>query len=226
VGGNGSIASNCYATGAVTGGIDVGGFAGINISVITDCYAIGHVAGSSNVGGLAGENTDGGTVQGCYWDTQTTGSSSGYGHSDSAFSGSGLTTAQMKLASSFIGWDFVNVWSVDSSVNNGYPFLGSAIPTSVKEAGPASPQYSSLFQNYPNPFNPVTTIRFALPQRSEATLTVFNTLGQRVAILASGEMAAGAHEVRFDGSRLSSGVYFYTLRVGSFVQTKKLLLMR
>ena len=84
----------------------------------------------------------------------------------------------------------------------------------------------ALEQNYPNPFNPSTTIRYGMPHKSAVQLTVFNTLGQQVATLVQGEQEAGYHEVRFDGSGLSSGVYFYRLQAGDFVQTRKLLLIR
>ncbi len=80
--------------------------------------------------------------------------------------------------------------------------------------------------NYPNPFNPSTTIRYGLPLRSMVTLTVFNALGQQVAILEQGEKDAGYHEVRFDGTGLASGVYFYRLRAGDLVQTRTLLLIQ
>ncbi len=87
------------------------------------------------------------------------------------------------------------------------------------------PLVYSLSQNYPNPFNPSTTIRYGLPHKSAVQLTVFNTLGQEVARLVNGEMQAGNHEARFVASGLSSGVYFYRLRAGDFVETKKLLLV-
>jgi hypothetical protein len=83
-----------------------------------------------------------------------------------------------------------------------------------------------LEQNYPNPFNPSTTIRFGLPDRSHVTLTVFNTLGQQVAVLQNGELEAGYHEVRFDGTNLAGGMYLYRLQAGNYMATKKVVLLR
>ncbi len=83
-----------------------------------------------------------------------------------------------------------------------------------------------LSQNYPNPFNPSTTIRYGLPNKTTVQLSVFNTLGQQVAQLVNGDMEAGYHEVRFDGSKLASGVYLYRMQAGSYVETRKLLLVR
>jgi hypothetical protein len=96
----------------------------------------------------------------------------------------------------------------------------------VRQVGSSPPGELVLNQNYPNPFNPSTNIRYALPERSHVTLTVFNTLGQQIASLVDEDQAAGNHDVRFDGARLASGVYFYRIQAGSFVQTKKLLLLR
>ena len=84
----------------------------------------------------------------------------------------------------------------------------------------------SLEQNYPNPFNPTTTIRYGLPQGVIVTLTVYNTLGQKIAELVHGLQEAGYHEVRFDGTNFASGVYFYRIQAGGFVKTRKLLLLR
>ncbi len=93
-------------------------------------------------------------------------------------------------------------------------------------ASGGTPVEFALSQNYPNPFNPTTTIRYSLPGRVQVTLSVYNTLGQRVAQLISGERAAGTHEVQFNASGLASGVYFYRIQAGAFVQTRKFLLLR
>ena len=101
------------------------------------------------------------------------------------------------------------------------------LSTGVSEHGTSlSPGSYGLSQNYPNPFNPSTTIRFALPQRSHATLVVFNMLGEKVAELVNGEIDGGYHEVRFDGTGLASGVYFYRLEAGNDILTKKFTLIR
>ena len=88
------------------------------------------------------------------------------------------------------------------------------------------PTQYSLMQNYPNPFNPTTTIQFELPEKSDVVLDVFNILGEKVATLINEEMSAGAKKVVFNAAGLSSGVYFYRLKAGNFVEVKKLTLLR
>ena len=98
--------------------------------------------------------------------------------------------------------------------------------TSAVERIDGIPVAYEVMQNYPNPFNPSTNIRYGLPRKSQVTLSVFNTLGQEVANLVHGEYEAGYHEITFDASGLPSGVYFYRLKAGDFMQTKKSLMLR
>ena len=83
-----------------------------------------------------------------------------------------------------------------------------------------------LSQNYPNPFNPSTTIQFALPQAAFVTLEVFNVVGERINLLVSQELNAGKYNYEWNGLTLTSGVYFYRLQAGSFVETKKMILLK
>lgn len=90
----------------------------------------------------------------------------------------------------------------------------------------SAPREFRLDQNYPNPFNPTTTIEFALPATQLTTLKVFDVQGREIATLVDQQLEAGTHAVRWDAGILPSGVYFYRLQAGTFVQAKKLLLMR
>lgn len=88
-----------------------------------------------------------------------------------------------------------------------------------------------LDQNYPNPFNPETTISYRLPKSSEAELTIYNMLGQKIKLLVRTKQAAGDYQVVWDGrsdsgKQVSSGVYIYQLKAGEFVRVKKLVFMR
>lgn len=83
-----------------------------------------------------------------------------------------------------------------------------------------------LFHNYPNPFNPVTQIKYRLVKTENVNLSVYNSFGQKVAILINKKISPGTYTVKFDGSGLPSGVYFYRLKAGAFEQTRKMLLLR
>ncbi len=100
--------------------------------------------------------------------------------------------------------------------------------TAVESPAPKHyPQAFRLEQNYPNPFNPTTTIRYELPAAAKVRLTVYNTLGQKVAVLVNQKQSAGSHVITFNASRLSSGVYFYRLKVdGRYSATRKMILLR
>ena len=88
------------------------------------------------------------------------------------------------------------------------------------------PNHYELYQNYPNPFNPVTRINFSIPNTNYVTIKLYDILGKEVAILVNEEKPAGNYEINFDAGNLSSGVYFYRMKSGSYISTKKLVLLR
>ena len=94
------------------------------------------------------------------------------------------------------------------------------------ENGDEIPERITLSQNYPNPFNPVTQIAYALSEPSEISISVYNMAGQRVATLYNGMQQSGRHQVAFDGSSLSSGVYIYQLRTSEKVLNRKMVLVK
>ena len=106
-----------------------------------------------------------------------------------------------------------------------------AAPTAVKEEKSA-PKNFSLDQNYPNPFNPSTTISYSVPFTSNVKLAVYNLVGEMVAQLVNGTVSVGNQEIRFDASKLSSGVYFYTISASSvdgkqnYQSMKKMILLK
>ena len=83
-----------------------------------------------------------------------------------------------------------------------------------------------LEQNYPNPFNPVTKITYSIPMTQYTILKVYNVLGKEVKTLINEIKPAGFYEVEFDGSELASGIYFYKLESGNFIQTKRMVLLK
>lgn len=96
----------------------------------------------------------------------------------------------------------------------------------ISHNGTNIPSVYELSQNYPNPFNPVTNIKFSLPKSGNISLNIYNSMGQLVQTYAEGFMEAGSYNVDFDGTNLSSGIYFYTLRTDEFVETKKMMLIK
>lgn len=102
----------------------------------------------------------------------------------------------------------------------------SELVLSVPGSEGGVPTDYSLFQNYPNPFNPTTVISYQLPVSSDVTLKVHDVLGNEIAILINEYKPVGSYEVDFNATGLPSGTYFYQLQAGSFVETKKMILLR
>jgi cyclomaltodextrinase / maltogenic alpha-amylase / neopullulanase len=99
-------------------------------------------------------------------------------------------------------------------------------PLSTPAEEQPMPKTFALEQNYPNPFNPSTTIRYQLPQSATVSLKIYDVLGREVQTLVNERQAAGQYSVLFNASGLASGVYFYRLQAGNFVQTKKMMLLK
>jgi hypothetical protein len=123
------------------------------------------------------------------------------------------------------------VWtaSVSSSNATAYPYSGlfsTPVATGVGDQVSLIPVTYTLEQNYPNPFNSSTTIKYELPKSSMVRLSVFDMLGREVALLVNERKDAGVFEATFDGSLLSSGVYFYRMQAGDFVQTRRFVFLK
>ena len=89
-----------------------------------------------------------------------------------------------------------------------------------------NPSTIRLEQNYPNPFNPITKITYSIPQLSHIILNVYDVLGNEISSLVNEEKSVGSYEIEFDATELTSGIYFYKLQTGSFVESKKMILLK
>ncbi len=120
------------------------------------------------------------------------------------------------------------VYTTNDKLNlNGKTFtFGSKVLLGVTKTSVELPAGFALSQNYPNPFNPSTKISYQLPVSNHATLKVFDAIGREVATLVNEMQEAGTYAVQFNAAGLSSGIYFYTLRAGNFVENKKMFLIK
>ena len=154
---------------------------------------------------------------------------------------SAMTLREIPLTNFVINGQSVNLaqvssifFEMDKSNNTGisnydYTVQNSGIvrnPLGITTDPSTAPVQYGLLQNYPNPFNPATKISFTLPQAGLVTLKVYDNLGREVSSLINEMKSAGAYSVTFDASSLPSGIYFYKLTSGSFVDTKKMLLVK
>ena len=101
-----------------------------------------------------------------------------------------------------------------------------SITSSDNQADQLIPRFFQLYQNYPNPFNPNTFIKYQIPEFSLVTIIIYDMLGNEMATLVNKEKPAGRYKVEFNATGLPSGIYFYRMQVGSFIETKKMVLMK
>jgi hypothetical protein len=149
-------------------------------------------------------------------------------------------TLVVKDASGGIGFASYEVWvpnhRKDIAVNDGpvYTVYAQSNPVFAKESAESSyaelastvPEEFKLYNNYPNPFNPSTEIKFGLMKESFATLTVYDMLGRTVATLVRGQLRPGIYSATFNANGLSSGIYIYRLNAGTYVETRRMVLMK
>ena len=126
-------------------------------------------------------------------------------------------------------------FTIDSSLTDNSLHQGSEWIIDYLSFGPISgisdnqkdlPVNFNLYQNYPNPFNPITNINYSIPYQSKVVLKIYDVLGNEIETLVNEEKLIGSYEVEFAGRGLATGVYFYQLRAGSFVETKKMILIK
>jgi hypothetical protein len=167
------------------------------------------------------------------WSTATEVNNSGFSIEKRNINNSGWSEAAfIKGASN--STEIINYNYVDKNVSVGIysyrlkqiDFDGTVSYSNEVEVDVSAPRDYALMQNFPNPFNPVTTIKFALPERTQVKLSVYNNLGEKVAELVNSVLDAGYHDVQFGYNNLSSGVYFYRLETEKYSQTKKMNLIK
>ena len=113
-----------------------------------------------------------------------------------------------------------------TSFTDGKVLKVTGIPVRVEDEEDYPPSEFVLEQNYPNPFNPVTTIEYSIPQAGVVTIKIYDILGREVTTLVNEEKQRGNHIVKFNASNLASGIYFYKLQAGNFVESKKMILLK
>ncbi len=89
-----------------------------------------------------------------------------------------------------------------------------------------NPNEFNLYQNYPNPFNPNTNIKYSIPTKENVSLKIYDILGNEISILVDEQKIAGTYEVDFDASNLPTGIYFYVLKAGNYIQSNKMLFLK
>jgi len=127
------------------------------------------------------------------------------------------------LAQPLFGLTFNNDFQLSAGV---YYIYQADMLTTIDDQKKNSPTKYEVYQNYPNPFNPSTTISYQIPSESFVTLKVYDLLGRELEVLVREEKTAGFYNIKYDATNLSSGIYFYTIRAGDFIQTKKFILLK
>ncbi|MGE5848119.1 MAG: T9SS type A sorting domain-containing protein [Ignavibacteria bacterium] len=142
-------------------------------------------------------------------------------------SGFGVSNSTNTRITSSIGVSFEGSTSNGtSSISSGFLANYGLIITDISDEPEIIPIVYKLNQNYPNPFNPSTIINYQIPEESFVALKIYDVLGNEILTLVNEEKIAGSYKVSFDAGKLASGVYIYQLKAGTYVDTKKMILLR
>ncbi|MDD3321187.1 MAG: GLUG motif-containing protein [Paludibacter sp.] len=239
-----SAINYCFATGVVSGGGSTGGLVGNNntSSTISNCYARGNVTGTSNnvgglvgrngsssinnsystgtayslgcYGGVLGSNEGGASISNSFWDTNTSGLTSGCGYNEATFNATSKTTSEMKIQSTFTNasWDFSSIWAISSTVNDGYPSFIGSISNAVVET-----KADNKISFYPNPATDVFQI---VGIEESATITLSDLDGRS---LFTKEVTANE---MISVSTLPKKIYLVTVKSNYVTKTEKLIIQR
>ena len=156
------------------------------------------------------------------WSALGTGANNGVGGITSTISVGVNTFAVDRQGRVYVGGNFTTAGDVASA----YIARWNSAASRIEQISADVPKTFLLEQNYPNPFNPSTTIRYQLPVASEVKLEVYDVLGKKIATLVNERQSAGSYQVVWNASGLSSGTYFYRLQAGTFVETKKMIMVK
>ena len=139
-----------------------------------------------------------------------------------------VTTPSLTVTTQILITSSVNFISTNASITVTSPTItiSDVCPLTSVPSESSVPLQFKLLQNYPNPFNSTTTIPFLLPQRTNVTLKVYDVFGREIATLINKEFDAGEHSIQFNANDLPTGVYFYRLQAGNFVEQKKMILIK
>lgn len=148
------------------------------------------------------------TNQGNFWDSTVTGTNE--------------ILYSLFMVNENTGWAVGNYGTILKTTNGG----GTGYTIGIQPVSNEIPHEFYLSQNYPNPFNPATKIKFQIPEAGHTKITIFDILGREIRTIVNEQIKPGTYEIGFDADNLSSGIYFYQLQSGSYINTKKMILTK
>jgi hypothetical protein len=213
--------NDCFARGNTSGVYEVGGFCGaiyayeqFEKALIERCYSTGITEGNNFIGGFCGYKSINieSEINDSYWDKETS------GYSDS-FGGAPKTTAEMKTKSTFVGWDFENIWGIDPDINDGYPFLRAFYPDYNPDSHVEFSPDNVQFTVYPNPASDKINIELKQAGK-EKFVTLFGLMGN---IVTSMKIPAELEEFSIPVAGLDTGLYFLGIQLNGEIIVRKVL---